>query len=72
MVFSGISASPSPQALKQFSSVQSLSHIRLFATLWTTVCQASLSITNSQILLKLMSTESVMPFNHLIFYRPLS
>ena len=45
MVFSGISASPSPQALKQFSSVQSLSYVPLFATLWTAVRQASLSIT---------------------------
>ena len=48
----------------QFSSVQLLSHVRLFATLWTTACQASLSITNSS--LKLMSIESVMPSNHLI------
>ena len=43
-----------------FSSVQSLSHVRLFATPWTAACQASLSITNSQSLLKLMSIESVM------------
>ena len=50
----------------QFSSVQSRSHIRLFVTSWTTACQASLSITNSQSLLKLMSIESVMPSNHLI------
>ena len=49
----------------QFSSVQSLSHIRLFATPWTEACQSSLSITNSQSLLKLMSIESVMPSNHL-------
>ena len=47
-------------------SVQSLSHVRLFATPWTAVCQASLSITNSQSLLKLMSITSVMPSNHLI------
>ena len=47
-------------------SVQSLSHVQLFATLWTAACQASLSITNSQRLLKLMSIESVMPSNHLI------
>ncbi|CAI9181177.1 unnamed protein product [Rangifer tarandus platyrhynchus] len=52
--------------LCQFSSVQPLSHVRLFATPWTTACQASLSITNSQSLLKLMSIESVMPSNHLI------
>ena len=48
--------------------VQSLSHVRLFATLWTAARQASLSITNSQSLLKLMSIESVMPSSHLIFY----
>ena len=48
----------------QFSSIQSLCW--LFATPWTAVCQASLSITNSQSLLKLMSTELVMPSNHLI------
>ena len=50
----------------QFSSVQSLSHVQLFATSWTAVRQASLSITNSQSLPKLMSSESVMPSNHLI------
>ena len=49
----------------QFSSVQSVSHVQLFATPWTEACQASLSITNSQSLLKLMSVELV-PFNHLI------
>ena len=48
------------------SSVQSLSSVWLFATLWTAACQASLSITNSQSLLKLMSIESVMPSNHFI------
>ena len=48
----------------QFSSVQSLGHIRLFATPWTVACQVSLSITNSWSLLKLMSIESVMPSNH--------
>ena len=47
------------------SSVQSLSHVQLFVTPWTPAHQASLSITNSQSLLKLMSIESVMPFNHL-------
>ena len=52
-------------------SVQSLSHIQLFATPWTTARQASLSITNSRSLLKLMSIESVMPSNHLIFFCPL-
>ena len=54
-----------------FSSVQSLSRVRLFATPWTAACQASLSITNSWSLLKLMSIESVMPSNHLILCRPL-
>ena len=53
------------------SSVQSLSHIRLFATPWTAACQASLSITNSWSILKLMSIESVMPSNHLILCDPL-
>ena len=55
----------------QFSSVQLLSRVRLFATPWTAACQASLSITNSQSLLKLMSMESVMPSNHLILCCPL-
>jgi len=50
----------------QFRSVQSLSHVRLFATPWTAARQASLSITNSLSLLTLMSIKSVMPFNHLI------
>ena len=48
------------------SSVQLLNHDWLFETPWTAACQASLSITNSQPLLKLMSAESVMPSNHLI------
>ena len=55
----------------QFSSVQLLSQVQLFATPWTAVCQASPSITNSWSLLKLMSIESVMPSNHLILYCPL-
>ena len=55
----------------QFSSVQSLSCVRLFATPWTAACQAFLSITNTQSLPKLMSIESVMPSNHLILCRPL-
>ena len=54
-----------------FSSVQLFSHVQLFATPWTAACQASLSITNSQSLLKLMSIESVMPSNHIIFCCPL-
>ena len=57
--------------VKQDISVQLLSHVQLFATPWTAAYQASLSITRSQSLLKLMSIESVMPSNHLIFCRPL-
>ena len=53
------------------SSVQLLSCFWLFASPWTAACQASLSITNSQSLLKLMSIESVMPSNHLILCHPL-
>ena len=53
------------------SSVQLLRHVRLFAPPWTAAHQASLSITNSRSLLKLMSIESVMPSNHLILCRPL-
>ena len=53
------------------SSVQLLSHVQFFVTPWTAACQASLSITNSWTLLKLMSIESVMPSNHLILCRPL-
>ena len=60
-----------PPSIFQFSSVQSLSHVRLFATPWTAARQVSLSITNSQSLLKLMSIESVMPSNHLILCRSL-
>ena len=55
----------------QFSSVQSLSHVLLFATPWTAARQASLSITNSWSLLKLKSVESVMPSSHLILRCPL-
>ena len=54
-----------------FSSVQSLSRVRLFATPWAAAHQASLSIANPQNLLKLMSIESVMPSNHPILCRPL-
>ena len=56
----------------QFSSVQLLSRVRLFASPWTAARQASLSITNSQSLFKLMSIESVMPSNYLILSRPFS
>ena len=55
----------------QFRSVQPNSLVRLFATPWTAVRQASMSITNSHSLLKRMSIESVMPSNHLILCRPL-
>ena len=55
----------------QFSSVQLLSHVRLFVMPWTAARQASLSFTISQSLLKLMSIESVIPSNHLILYHPL-
>ena len=58
-------------ALYHLSSVQSLSRVRLFATPRTAACQASLSITNSRSVLKLMSIESVMPSNHLILCHPL-
>ena len=54
-----------------FSSVQSLIHVQLFAIPWTAARQASLSITSSQSLLKLMSIKSVMPSNHVILCRPL-
>ena len=59
------------QDLNVVSSVQSLSHVWLFVTPWTAVCQASLSFTNSWSLLKLMSFESMMPSNHLILCHPL-
>ena len=55
----------------QFSSIQSFSHVRLFATPWTTAHQASLSIINARSLLKLMSNKSVMLSNHLILCHPL-
>ena len=54
------------------SSVQSLSHVQLFVTPWTAACQASLSFTVFRSLLKFMSTESVMPSNHLILCIPLA
>ena len=55
----------------QFSSVQSLSRVQLFATLWISTPQASLCITNSRSSLKFMSIESVMPSSHLILCHPL-
>ena len=54
-----------------YISVQLLNHVRIFATLWTAARQASLSITNSQSLLKFTSIKSVMPSNHVILYHPL-
>ena len=60
---------PEPKGQLRFSSVSQSS--RFFATPWTAACQASLSITSSRSLLKLMSIESVMPSNHLILCRPL-
>ena len=59
------------QARINISSIQLLSRVQLFATPWTAARQASLSISNSQSLLKLMSIELVMPSNHLIICRPL-
>ena len=59
---------PHPNSIR---SVQSLSHVQLFATPWTAARQASLSITNSRSSPKLMSIESVMPSSHLILWRPL-
>ena len=58
------------RAVLQFS-VQLLNRVRFFVTPWTAACQASLSITNSWILLKLISIKSVMPSNHLILCHPL-
>ena len=57
--------------MHQFSPVQSLSHVQLFVTPWTAAHQASLSISNSWSLLKLMSIASGMPSKHLILCRPL-
>ena len=62
---------PRPTMQSEFRSVQSLRRVWHFATPWTAAHQASLSITNSQSLLKLRSTESVMPSNHLILCYPL-
>ena len=62
---------PSVTHKKALVVVESLSRVRLFATPWTTARQASLSITNSRSLLRLVSIESVMPSNHLILCRPL-
>jgi len=61
---------PGMEKMLQFSMIQSLGHVRLFVTPWTAARQASLSLTNSWSLLKLVSIESVMPSNHLILCRP--
>ena len=71
MSFENMMLNKRSQRQKTMDSVQSLSHVQLFATPWTAAHQASLSITNSWSLLKLMSIESVMPSNHLILYCPL-
>ena len=71
IVASGHHCSVNSAPSVQFNSVQSLSRVRLFATPWTKARQVSLSITNSQSSLKLMSLESVMSSNHLILCRPL-
>ena len=63
--------SPCSFSSATISSVQLLSHVRLFATPWTAACQASLSITNSWSLPKFMSIEPVMPSSHLILCHPL-
>ena len=70
MSYSCLKPSKFPHEI-QFSSVQSLSRVQLFVTPWTTECQASLSITHSRSLLKLMSIESVMPSNYLLLCHPL-
>ena len=57
--------------VNKFSPVQSLSHVQLYVTPWMAARQASLSITNSWSLLKLMTIESVMPYNYLILCLPL-
>ena len=71
-IFSSLLGDLTPWSAFLYSVVvQLLSHIQLFVTPWTVVRQASLSLTNSQTLLKLMSIESVMPSNHLILCHPL-
>ena len=69
--YHGVTKSQAQLSDEHFSSVQSLNHVWLFATPWTAAHQASVSITNSQSSLKLMSFELVMPTNHLILCCPL-
>ena len=71
MLYNVILLSALQQCESVISSVQSLSRVQIFAIPWTAAHQASLSITNSRSLLKLMSIESVMPSNYLILCRPL-
>ena len=71
VIKAGSNAVKSNIASVQFSSIQSLSHIRLFATTWIVAHQASLSITNSRNSLRLTPIESVIPSSHLILCRPL-
>ena len=71
MVYSNLVGSGWSSGSQSFSSVQSLSHVRLCETPWTAVSQASLSITNSRSLPKLMSIESMMPSSNLILCHPL-
>ena len=68
----GPSGKPNTLLQQVAAALQSLSHVQLFASPWTAAHQASLSFTISPSLLKLMSIESVMPFNHLILCRPFS
>ena len=70
-VLRGLRENICPHVFVQVLSVQSLSRVRLFATLWTAARQASLSITNSLSLLELMCFASVMPSNHLALCCPL-
>ena len=68
----GLDLGVDTKCISSYQSVQSLSHVRLFATTWTAAHQASLSIIYSQSLLKLMPVESVMPSNHLSLCQPFS
>ena len=71
LLYHGYTCNTSYITSVQFSSVQSLSRVWLFATQWIAACPASLSITNSRSSLKLMSIESLIPSSHLILCRPL-
>ena len=72
LIVSSINLQSLPLWVCMFSSIQLFSRVQLFGNPWTAACQASLFITNSRTLLKLMSIESVMPFNHLILCIPFS